>query len=59
MIPKEYHILPFTADGWGASGIYFMPRAANGQLIFGSVAHRFESLTSTTQSWIQISSKTI
>eukprot|EP00670_Eutreptiella_braarudii_P006371 CAMPEP_0174284734 /NCGR_PEP_ID=MMETSP0809-20121228/6478_1 /TAXON_ID=73025 ORGANISM="Eutreptiella gymnastica-like, Strain CCMP1594" /NCGR_SAMPLE_ID=MMETSP0809 /ASSEMBLY_ACC=CAM_ASM_000658 /LENGTH=405 /DNA_ID=CAMNT_0015380349 /DNA_START=199 /DNA_END=1416 /DNA_ORIENTATION=+ len=43
MIPKEYHNLPFTADGWGASGIYFMPRAANGQLIFGSVAHRFES----------------
>ena len=40
MIPKEYHNLPFTADGWGASGIYFMPRAANGQLIFGSVAHR-------------------
>ena len=33
MIPKDYHILPFTADGWGASGIYFMPRAANGQLI--------------------------
>ena len=43
LIPKPYHILPFTADGLGASGIYFMPRAANRQLIFGSVAHRFES----------------
>ena len=26
-------------------GIYFMPRAANNQLVFGSVAHRFESET--------------
>ena len=25
------------------TGIYFMPRAANNQLVFGSVAHRFES----------------
>jgi glycine/D-amino acid oxidase-like deaminating enzyme len=35
--------LPFTADGHGASGIYFMPRRANKQLVFGSVDHRFES----------------
>ena len=32
--------LPFVADSWGASGIYFMPRRANSQLVFGSVAHR-------------------
>ena len=42
-IPDEYCNLPFVADGWGPSGIYFMPRAANNQLVFGSVAHRFES----------------
>ena len=37
-IPDEYCSLPFVADGWGDSGIYFMPRAANNQLVFGSVA---------------------
>jgi len=42
-IPDEYLDLPFVADGWGPSGIYFMPRRANNQLVFGSVAHRFES----------------
>ena len=42
-IPDEYCSLPFVADGWGPSGIYFMPRAKNNQLVFGSVAHRFES----------------
>jgi len=42
-IPDEYCDLPFTADTWGASGIYFMPRRANNQLVFGSVDHRFES----------------
>lgn len=42
-IPDEFCSLPFVADGWGPSGIYFMPRAANNQLVFGSVAHRFES----------------
>ena len=42
-IPDEYCDLPFVADGWGPSGIYFMPRRANNQLVFGSVAHRFES----------------
>jgi len=42
-ISDEYCNLPFVADGWGPSGIYFMPRAANNQLVFGSVAHRFES----------------
>ena len=31
--------LPFVAD----SDIYFMPRRKNKQLVFGSVAHRFES----------------
>ena len=31
--------LPFVAD----SDIYFMPRRHNKQLVFGSVAHRFES----------------
>jgi len=35
--------LPFVADYWGNSGIYFMPRRANRQLVFGSIAHRFES----------------
>jgi len=35
--------LPFVADFWGASGIYFMPRRQNKQLVFGSIAHRFES----------------
>jgi len=35
--------LPFVADAWGNSGIYFMPRRGNKQLVFGSVAHRFES----------------
>jgi glycine/D-amino acid oxidase-like deaminating enzyme len=42
-IPDEFCKLPFVADGWGPSGIYFMPRAANNQLVFGSVDHRFES----------------
>ena len=42
-ISDEYCSLPFVADGWGDSGIYFMPRAGNNQLVFGSVAHRFES----------------
>jgi glycine/D-amino acid oxidase-like deaminating enzyme len=42
-VPEEYWDLPFTADAWGASGIYFMPRQANGQMVFGSVDHRFES----------------
>jgi len=40
---EEMLRLPFTADGHGESGIYFMPRRANKQLVFGSVAHRFES----------------
>jgi len=35
--------LPFTADHYGASGVYFMPRRANKQLVFGSIDHRFES----------------
>ena len=35
--------LPFTADCHGASGVYFMPRRANKQLVFGSIDHRFES----------------
>jgi len=35
--------LPFVADSWGNSGIYFMPRRQNSQLVFGSIAHRFES----------------
>jgi hypothetical protein len=35
--------LPFVADTYGASGIYFMPRRESGQLIFGSVDRRFES----------------
>lgn len=35
--------LPFVADFWGNSGIYFMPRRQNKQLVFGSIAHRFES----------------
>ena len=42
-IPDEFCDLPFVADQWGPSGIYFMPRAGNNQLVFGSVAHRFES----------------
>ncbi|KAJ1624276.1 FAD dependent oxidoreductase-domain-containing protein [Pavlovales sp. CCMP2436] len=42
-VPDEYLDLPFTADGWGPSGIYFMPRRQNKQLVFGSIAHRFES----------------
>jgi glycine/D-amino acid oxidase-like deaminating enzyme len=42
-VPDEFCSLPFVADGWGPSGIYFMPRASNNQLVFGSVAHRFES----------------
>jgi len=42
-VPDEFCSLPFVADGYGPSGIYFMPRAANNQLVFGSVAHRFES----------------
>ena len=40
---EKYLSLPFVADGWGESGIYFMPRRGNKQLVFGSVAHRFES----------------
>ena len=36
-VPDSYCNLPFVADGWGPSGIYFMPRAANNQLVFGSV----------------------
>lgn len=42
-IEGQYLDLPFVADGWGNSGIYFMPRRQNSQLVFGSVAHRFES----------------
>ena len=42
-VEGDYLDLPFVADGWGDSGIYFMPRAGNNQLVFGSVAHRFES----------------
>merc|ERR1711871_1813439 len=42
-VPAEFLRLPFVADGWGASGIYFMPREASGELVFGSVDHRFES----------------
>ena len=40
---EKFLSLPFVADGWGESGIYFMPRRGNKQLVFGSVAHRFES----------------
>lgn len=36
-VPAEFLRLPFVADGWGASGIYFMPREASGELVFGSV----------------------
>jgi hypothetical protein len=36
-VPDEFCSLPFVADGYGPSGIYFMPRAANNQLVFGSV----------------------
>ena len=43
-LEKEEHLaLPFTADCYGASGIYYMPRRANKQLVFGSIDHRFES----------------
>lgn len=42
-VPDEYLDLPFTADCFGPSGIYFMPRKQNRQLVFGSVDHRFES----------------
>ena len=39
----EIASLPFVADAWGPSGIYFMPRAANGQLVLGSIDAKFES----------------
>lgn len=39
-VDDEFCNLPFVADGWGPSGIYFMPRAANNQLVFGSVRYR-------------------
>lgn len=44
-LPEDEDLLslPFIADAWGNSGIYFMPRRNNKQLVFGSVAHRFES----------------
>jgi len=42
-LPDEYLDLPFTADCWGDSGVYFMPRRQNNQMVFGSIAHRFES----------------
>lgn len=42
-VPEEYLDLPFVADCWGASGIYFMPRRQSGQLVFGSIDSRFES----------------
>ena len=35
--------MPFTADSYGASGVCFMPRRANKQLVFGSIDHCFES----------------
>lgn len=44
-VPEEYLSLPFTADAWGPSGIYFVPRKASKQLLFGSIAQRFESET--------------
>jgi len=44
-LPEDEDLLslPFVADFWGNSGVYFMPRRANKQLVFGSIAHRFES----------------
>ena len=39
----EIASLPFVADAWGPSGIYFMPRAANGQLVLGSIDAKYES----------------
>ena len=40
-LPDDENLLslPFVAD----SDVYFMPRRHNKQLVFGSVAHRFES----------------
>lgn len=47
-IPDEYCGLPFVADGWGPSGIYFMPRAKNNQLVIGSIdAQRFVTATTS------------
>jgi len=42
-IEGEFLDLPFVADCHGNSGVYFMPRKSNKQLVFGSIAHRFES----------------
>ncbi|GMI30330.1 hypothetical protein TrRE_jg7436, partial [Triparma retinervis] len=42
-VTGDFLDLPFVADSWGNSGVYFMPRAQNKQLVFGSIAHRFES----------------
>lgn len=40
---KDLLNLPFVADCWGGSGIYFMPRRQSKQLVFGSIDHKFES----------------
>ena len=42
-VEGDFLDLPFVADSWGNSGVYFMPRKQNKQLVFGSIAHRFES----------------
>ena len=42
-VDGDFLDLPFVADSWGNSGVYFMPRRQNKQLVFGSIAHRFES----------------
>jgi glycine/D-amino acid oxidase-like deaminating enzyme len=41
-VPSAYLELPFVADSHGGSGIYFVPRRANGQLLFGTIDPRFE-----------------
>lgn len=40
-IEGDFNDLPFVADC--DSGIYFMPRKQNNQLVIGSIAHKYES----------------
>ena len=56
-IQGEYLDMPFTADGWGPSGIYFMPRKANSQLVFGSLDHRSGDTTPSRMAGVTLYSQ--
>lgn len=44
-VDGDFLNLPFVADCWGGSGVYFVPRRASRQLVFGSLHERYERET--------------